>query len=120
MADEKAEGEGQLADEPPADGDWRLTGQERYLAGAQWVRRRYRATSETREHEHCEFCWTKFMDPGFSPKHRRFSEAHPEVLTEGYATTAAHPDGADSHWVCEACFSDFAARLGWHLVAENG
>src|SRR5919202_6889637 len=98
MAAEKAEGEGQLADEPPTEGDWRLTGQERYLASAQWVRKRYCAASEVWEHEHCEFCWAKFIDPDFSPQHRAFIAEHPQVLTEGYATTAAHPHGADSHW----------------------
>jgi hypothetical protein len=120
MADETNEGEGELADEPLAESDWRLTGQERSLAGAEWVRKRYHAASEAWEHDHCEFCWAKLMDPDFSPEHRRFIAEHPEVRTEGYATTAAHPDGADSHWVCEACFSDLAGRFGWRLVAENG
>ena len=71
--------------------DWRLRDQERYFAGAQWVFKRYRAPSETWEYDHCEFCWAKFMDPDFSPEHQRFIGQHPEVLTEGYATTAEHP-----------------------------
>jgi hypothetical protein len=102
-----------------ADGDWRLTGQERYLSGASWVRKRCRARSEKWEHDHCEFCQAKFMDPDFSPSHRTFIEEHPDVLTEGYATTAEHPHGADYHWLCPTCFSDFAERFGWRVVATG-
>ena len=120
MAKGKGEGDRQLSDEPLAAGDWRLMGQERYLAGAGWVRKRYRATTETSEHEHCEFCWAKFMDPEFSLEHYGFIAEHPQLLTEGYATIGAQPDGADTYWVCEACFSDFAERFRWRLVAENG
>jgi hypothetical protein len=117
MANETDDGEPVAPDEP-AD-DWRLMGQERYLSGAQWVRKRYRAYSEAWEHDHCAFCQAKFMDPDFSPEHRRFIEQHPEVLTEGYATTAEHPNGADYYWVCARCFGDFAGRFGWRVVAES-
>ena len=55
------------------------------------ARKRYRVYSETWEHDHCEFCTAKFMDADFSPEHRTFIEGHPEVLTEGYTTTAEHP-----------------------------
>jgi hypothetical protein len=99
--------------------DWRLRDQEHYLAGAQWVRKRYRAHSETWEHDHCEFCWAKFMDPDFSAEHRSFVEQHREVLIEGYATTAEHSRGADYFRVCPSCFGDFAERFGWRVVAEN-
>jgi hypothetical protein len=93
--------------------DWRLSGQERFLQGAELVRKPYRAFSETWEHDHCAFCWATFMDPAFSEKHRKYVEEHPEVLTEGYATTADHPRGADYHWICPDCFADFADRFGW-------
>jgi len=46
----------------PDDADWRLRGQERYLQGATLVRKPYQARSEEWEHDHCEFCWTKFRD----------------------------------------------------------
>jgi hypothetical protein len=93
-------------------------GQEAYLSGAQLVRKAYRAWSETWEHDHCEFCGTKFMDPAFSEAHRQFVETHPEVLTEGYATTKEHPNGADCHWICARCFDDFASRFGWRVIAN--
>lgn len=98
------------------DSDWRLTDQDSYLHGATLTHKRYRARSETWEHEHCVFCWTKFMDPDFSAEHRRYIAEHPDVLTEGYTTTAEHERGADYHWICKPCFDDFAERFAWQLV----
>jgi hypothetical protein len=78
--------------------DWRLGGQDRYLRGAALVWKPYHAWSETWEHDHCSFCWAKFMDPNFSDAARQLIEENPEVLTEGYTTTAEHEHGADYHW----------------------
>jgi hypothetical protein len=100
-----------------AESDWRLTGQETYLKGAALVRKPYRAYSETWEHDHCEFCWAKFMDPAYSEAHRTYIEEHPDVLTEGYATTADGPHEADDHWICPRCFDDFAQAFGWRVVS---
>jgi hypothetical protein len=97
--------------------DWRLTNQESYLKGASLIRKPYRAYSEEWEHDHCEFCWAKFMDPAYTDEHRAFIEQHPEVLTEGYATTDEHPKGADYHWICPACFDDFVEAFGWRVSA---
>lgn len=102
-----------MASEPD---DWRLTGQEADLQDATLVRQPYRAHSPAWEHEHCAFCWAKFMDPNFSEDHRSFIAEHPEILTEGYTTTAEHPHGAERHWICPACFDDFAARFAWRVV----
>ena len=77
--------------------DWRLMGQERYLAGAQLSLRRYKAYREGWEHDHCAFCWAKF------------SEAEDD-LNEGYAT----PD--EYHWVCTRCYLDFKDKFEWTLV----
>lgn len=79
----------------------------------------YRARSETWEHNHCEFCSAKFMDPGFSEAHRLFVQAHPDVLTEGYTTTAEHARSAACHWVCRRCFEDFADLFQWRVVAAD-
>jgi hypothetical protein len=95
--------------------DWRLTGQETYLQGVALVRKPYRAYSENCEHDHCEFCWAKFMDPAYSEAHRKFIEEHPEVLTEGYATTDEPPHAADDHWICPTCFEDFAEAFEWRV-----
>jgi hypothetical protein len=95
--------------------DWRLTGQERYLRGAALVWKPYHTRSETWEHDHCSFCWAKFMDPNFSDAARRFIEEHPDVLTEGYTTTAENERGADYHWVCKQCYEDFADLFEWRI-----
>ncbi|MGD9571265.1 MAG: hypothetical protein AB7V62_05225 [Thermoleophilia bacterium] len=97
--------------------DWRLTNQEQHLLGVEPAWREYRARSPQWEHDHCSFCWAKFMDPTFSEVHRRAIEADPEILTAGYATTDDHPQGAEYHWVCETCFADFAPRFGWRLAS---
>jgi hypothetical protein len=91
-------------------------GQETKLPPATVLtRKHYRARSETDEHEHCAFCWAKFMDPDGSEAHRRFVAGHPDVLTEGYTTTRTHRDGDESHWVCPTCFDDFAEEFDWRL-----
>jgi hypothetical protein len=93
------------------DGDWRLTNQEAYLKGATLVRKPYRAYSETWDHDHCVFCWATFIDPTGSDVSPKYVDEHPDVLTEGYATTADHPRGADYYWICSDCFDDFAQPL---------
>lgn len=96
--------------------DWRLTDQDRYLHGAELTWKSYRARSETWEHEHCVFCWAKFMDPDFSKEHAGHIAEHPDVLTEGYTTTTSHEHGADYHWICKPCFDDFSERFAWRVV----
>jgi hypothetical protein len=96
--------------------DWRLTGQDKCLLGVELVRKSYRARSASWEHDHCSFCWAKFMDPNFSAEQRAAIASDPEVLIEGYTTTGAHPMGADYYWICPACFDDFAQRFKWRVV----
>jgi len=65
-------------------------GQERYLKAAvlhwsNWTRPR-----PTWDHDHCEFCWAKFMEEDF-----------PEVLHFGYTTADRY------RWICKQCFEDF-------------
>ena len=81
--------------------DWRLQGQEDYLAGAELVRRAYRRipSHPNRDHDHCAFCWAKFM-----------VEDQPEVLHEGYCTLDEY------HWICARCFEDFKQRFAWRVV----
>jgi hypothetical protein len=96
---------------PAGPDDWRRTGQERDLPPGTVLRlTRYHAHSPTSEHEHCLFCWAKFMDPDFSAEHRTFIADHPEVLTTGYTTADQR------HWLCPPCAADFADELQLHLV----
>jgi len=99
--------------------DWRLDrGQARYLRGATVVRKPYHAWSETWEHDHCELCWAKFVDPTVSEAHAQLVRDDPTVLTEGYAALGTGPNREDDcHWICTACFEDFRTRFGWRVAA---
>lgn len=102
--------------------DWRLRGQEDFLQGATLVRKRYRAT-ETNDHDHCEFCWRKFMDPGFSAAHAQSIAADPWILIEGYAVIGRAPEGSRTEfywWVCPTCVQDFQAKFGWKVLEHDG
>jgi hypothetical protein len=80
------------------ESDWRLQGQEKYLVGVTLVHRAYRryAANPRWDHDHCEFCWDKFM-----------VEDLPDVLHEGYCTLDEY------RWICATCFADFKGRFGW-------
>lgn len=84
--------------------NWRLTGQERYLIGLSLVHKKYRRYLQNSEwdHDHCAFCWAKFM-----------VEDCPDVLHRGYATTDEY------HWICEKCFEDFKEKFDWKVVEES-
>ena len=86
------------------DTDWRLQGQERYLTGVRLAYGPYRTDPKNPswDHDHCEFCGTKFMVDG-----------GPEALCEGYQTLE------DCRWICSTCFTDFRDRFGWELVVAG-
>jgi hypothetical protein len=88
----------------PGSSDWRLRGQQNYLAGATLVRRPYRRYAANRDwdHDHCAFCWAKFM-----------VEDVPGVLHEGYATQD------DYHWICSSCFEDFREEFKGTLTDDG-
>jgi len=77
--------------------DWRLQGQETYLIGAIMTFIHYRPYRAGWDHDHCEFCGTKF------------SLAN-EDLHEGYATENHY------HWTCKPCFDDFVDMFQWKVV----
>jgi hypothetical protein len=83
--------------------DWRLQGQESYLQGVTLYHRQYHRYVQNSkwDHDHCEFCNTKFM-----------VEEYSDVLHQGYSTAD------DYHWVCEKCFGDFKDIFQW-IVIEN-
>jgi hypothetical protein len=83
---------------PPQEEDWRLQGQERYLQGVTLYRRQWIQPRPEWHHDHCAFCWAKFMEAD-----------HPDTLHEGNAT-------ADNYyWICDTCFNDFRERFGWRI-----
>ena len=79
--------------------DWRLTNQEEYLQGATLYFRNYTKMSEAWDHDHCAFCYSKFM-----------VEDLPDVLHKGYCTEDQY------HWICRNCFEDFKDKFQWEVV----
>lgn len=77
--------------------DWRLNGQEKYLAG---IFLKYISFSErsnkSNDHEHCAFCWEKISE-------------YPDTLQEGYCTKDEY------HWICKTCFADFKDKFYWKI-----
>jgi len=84
--------------------DWRLQGQEQYLTGVQLRRRpdRENPKNDQWDHDHCEFCWAKFM-----------VEEEPAVLHEGYCTEDEY------RWICDTCVADFKDRFRWTLKTDG-
>jgi len=79
--------------------DWRLQGQERYLKGAIFTFKTYSKYREGWDHDHCEFCGAKLMEPGT-----------PDVLHEGYITQDNY------RWICSQCFQDFREMFEWTVT----
>jgi hypothetical protein len=91
--------------------DWRRMGQEAALPpGTELVRKTYRAPRTSWDHDHCSFCFTKFVPPDAA------SHMMEPVLTEGYTTTDRFERGAAYEWVCLDCFDDFAEEFRWVVV----
>ena len=79
--------------------DWRLTNQEDYLMNAQLYKRPYVQPTFTWDHDHCSFCWEKFMEGNCD-----------DTLHEGYCTKN------EKRWICEQCFQDFKEMFQFSLV----
>ena len=77
--------------------DWRLRGQESFLQGVALVKKKYHAYSDDWDHDHCEFCMSKFSKD-------------PTDLHDGYTTLDEY------HWVCPTCFEDFRVAFAWTLL----
>jgi hypothetical protein len=94
--------------------DWRLRGQEDYLQGVTLRWKQYAGQPNWNpewDHDHCEFCWAKFMDADL-----------PDVLRTGYTNTEqvihgkVRPEGGC--WICPGCFEDFHERFSWKVANE--
>lgn len=77
--------------------DWRLQGQDKYLKGKVVERKKYQCYRDGWDHDHCEFCGTKF------------SLDISDALKVGYATKNNY------YWICDACFEDFKALFEWKV-----
>jgi hypothetical protein len=83
------------------ENDWRLTNQLLCLKGVKLIRESYSAPNDQWDHDHCEFCWTKFMEQGYSG-----------TLSSGYTTEDRR------HWICESCYEDFKDLFEWSVLEE--
>jgi len=77
--------------------DWREQGQEKYLNGLTFSKQKYTKYSDSWEHDHCEFCGSKFCE-------KSISSCNNKSLHEGYATEDKY------RWICENCFNDFEKK----------
>lgn len=50
------------------------------------------------DHDHCEFCWSKFLQLDGQGG-----------LTKGYSTTDGY------RWICDQCFNDFVSEFEWKV-----
>lgn len=99
--------------EAPGD-DWRRTGQEDYLKGARLTWKRFQAYSGNWEHEHCVFCWKKFLDANYASWMREALESGSEEHAgHGYTTKRQGDLPAGGYWICRPCFDDFASEFEW-------
>ena len=80
--------------------DWRLQGQEKYLAGVLLLKKRYTKHRADWEHDHCEFCM------------RKFSERSGD-LNDGYVTEDGY------RWICGDCYRDFKEKFQWALKDDD-
>ena len=78
--------------------DWRLANQKDYLYRATLKKTEFKA-SPTNDHEHCEFCWSKFGK-------------YKDLLKSGYCTLDGY------YWICDGCFRDFREQFGWELTED--
>ncbi len=82
--------------------DWRLMGQESFLAGREMRWMTWRPYREGWDHDHCDFCSAEISDRPIDD-HTEFNEAWVTADDE-------------YHWVCPRCFGDFRDRFGWTVV----
>lgn len=93
----------QRTEAEPLEEDWRLArGQEKYLSAQRFQWTKY--PSDPLLHDHCEFCWHKFMGN---------SEGIPDCSSEGYRSLDKN------YWVCKECFEAFRDRLSLHAENED-
>jgi hypothetical protein len=103
-----------------APDDWRRMGQEDYLHDAELTWKNYQALSAEWEHEHCVFCFRKFLDPNYSPMHEEALRSHPEKRdAAGYTTSASEDRPPGKWWICKRCFADFNEEFGWSVIETD-
>lgn len=80
----------------PLPDDWRRQGQEKYLSNIKLTARNYKPYRIDWEHDHCEFCGSKFSE--------QYSDIH-----KGYSSENNY------YWICNDCFTDFKKEFNWQI-----
>ena len=80
----------------PALDDWRRQGQEKYLMGLKLILKSYNKYSPEWDHDHCEFCGSKFS-------------LNESDLKKGYSSVDGY------RWICIECFNDFKEEFYWQI-----
>ena len=100
---------------PAAADDWRRTSPG-LPAGTAFRWRDYEAPRPDWDHDHCVFCWAKFV-PRTELGKGWLEQDHHTIYSEGYATV--EPSGSGFEWVCRPCFDDFSDELKFLVVADE-
>ena len=81
--------------------DWRLLReQEKYLHGVTLIRQTYEPVGSNNDHDHCEFCMSKFEKFNFS-----------QSLV--YCTEDK------KIWICNQCYEDFKNLFSWTIKSDG-
>ena len=76
--------------------DWRIRNQMEYLYQMEWIKSNYYTNQKEWDHDHCEFCMTKFDN----------TDVIAYKSKEGY------------YWICENCLKDFFNMFKWKIISK--
>ena len=99
-----------------ASDDWRRTSPGA-PAGTHFRWREYFAPKPEWDHDHCLFCWAKFVPCSEEGKDWLAQDQH-TIYFEGYATVEA--SGSGYEWVCWPCFDDFVDEYQFAVDPDPG
>jgi hypothetical protein len=106
--------------EPPPGRAWRLADGSVMWSRSADAEPPARAVEEVEpkrwDHDHCDFCWAKFMDTSRFDDESR--EQHADILSAGYTPAPPNPRFG-SAWICPTCFEDFRERFSWTVVSDD-
>jgi hypothetical protein len=91
----------------PEKNDWRegMRGSNPWLKGVKLHWMTYKKPSDTGDHDHCSFCWVRFI------------EADDVIDSDDFITHEGYTTLDDYHWVCNDCLGYFKDEFEW-VVTE--
>jgi hypothetical protein len=92
---------------PASPDDWRRTSPGA-PKGTHFRWREYVAPRPDWDHDHCLFCWAKFVPRSEEGKEWLGRDSH-TIYFDGYATVEPSEPGCE--WVCQRCFNDFSEEM---------